>query len=104
MKEQFKKELKEKIKPGVKASDLKKLKRSKSADDIPSAPASVPLAKTQSNPPNQLLTDQLKEKQQEIEKLREQLETTNTELKSLQETHSSVLDDNLSLKHQSLKD
>src|ERR687884_758648 len=32
---EFQKELKEKIKPGVKASDLKKLKRSKSAGDIP---------------------------------------------------------------------
>ena len=40
---EFQKELKEKIKPGVKASDLKKLKRSKSAGDIPKAPTSPAL-------------------------------------------------------------
>ena len=47
-------ELKEKVKAGVKPSDLKKLKRSKSADDIPAAPPlpkAVPLSKSQSNPP-----------------------------------------------------
>src|SRR5438477_177670 len=127
MKENLQKELKEKVKEGVKPSDLKKLKRSKSADDIsPSSPSSLPLKKSQSqseiplnqpsskeqisnlkeqvkfhaetasnylkslqtsqarvseleeelndNPPNQLLQDQLKVKQKEIEDLREKLE------------------------------
>ena len=32
------KEILEKVKPGTKPSDIRKLKRSKSADDIPSAP------------------------------------------------------------------
>lgn len=52
------KELKEKVKEGVKPSDLKKLKRSKSDSDIsqilpaPPLPQSVPLSKSQSNPLN----------------------------------------------------
>jgi len=154
-KQALQQELKEKVKAGVKPSDLKKLKRSKSADDIPQTPASVPLKKSQSqleiplqpslkeqitqlqeqvhfhaetaanylkslqasqarvseleeelknNPPNQLLQDQLQTKQQEIEKLREKLEVKNEELNSLKAQHSSVLDSNLELKHQSLKD
>jgi len=37
-KDQLQKELKDKVKPGIKPSHLKKLKRSKSADDIPPAP------------------------------------------------------------------
>ena len=71
MKDQFQKELKEKLKEGVKPSELKKLKRSKSTGDIPIAP---PL------PPNSLLQDQLKEKQKQIENLRQQLESVSQEL------------------------
>ncbi|CAH1755712.1 4965_t:CDS:1 [Entrophospora sp. SA101] len=49
-KENLQKELLEKVKPGVKASDLKKLKRSKSADDIPASPTSnIPLKKSHSH-------------------------------------------------------
>ncbi len=154
-KQDLQKELKEKIKPGVKASDLKKLKRSKSADDIPKAPPlpiSIPLTKSQSNPPlndpkypytslisqqeeldklkkettaksdtikllrqkikelektnppNQLLTDQLTNKQKEVETLRKKLEEKNEELKTLKTEQSNLLDTNLTLKHQSLKD
>ena len=154
-KQKLQQELLEEVKEGVKPSDLKKLKRSKSADDIPSPSTPIPLKKTQSqleipltqpnskeqisnlkeqvkfhaetaanylkslqssqarvselegkikNPPSSLLQDQLKEKQKEVEKLREQLEEKNEELEKLKETHSSVLDDNLTLKHQSLKD
>src|SRR5256885_6165270 len=48
-KEQFQKELLENVIEGVKPSDLKKLKRSKSADDIPASPTSnIPLQKSQS--------------------------------------------------------
>lgn len=151
-KQQLQKELKEKVKEGVKPSDLKKLKRSKSADDIPSSPAqSVPLKKSQSqleiplqpslkeqviqlqdqvkfhsetaanyltslqtsqarvselekNPPSQLLQDQLKEKQKEVENLRKKLEDKNEELKTLKAEQSNLLDTNLILKHQGLKD
>jgi len=78
-KEELKKELLEKIKPGVKASDLKKLKRSKSADDISQIPDPPPLPNN--NPPNHLLQDQLKEKQKQIEQLKKDLETISTELK-----------------------
>src|SRR3954453_13834722 len=52
-KQDLQQELLEKEKPGVKASDLKKLKRSKSADDIPSAPPlpTVPLNRSKSQEP-----------------------------------------------------
>lgn len=156
-KSQLQKELKEKVREGIKPSDLKKLKRSKSADDIPaSSTPNVPLKKSQSqleipltqpsskqqisqlqeqvkfhaetasnylqslqtsqakvgeleeklknNPPNALLTEQLKVKQKEVEDLRKQLEEKNEELKTLNQKQSTLLDDNLSLKHQSLKD
>jgi len=151
-KDQFQQELNQKVKPGVKPSDLKKLKRSKSADDIPATPTSVPLSKSKSqepfndpqypyttltsqqqtieklekestaksdtikllrkkiedlekdNPPNQLLQDQLSEKQKDLESLRAKLETTTAELNALKKNHSNLLDDNLTLKHQSLKD
>jgi uncharacterized phage infection (PIP) family protein YhgE len=68
-KEQLQQELQEKVKEGIKPSDIKKLKRSKSANDIPTAP------------PLPLINDQLKEKQQEVENLRKKLEESNTKLK-----------------------
>ena len=109
-KQELQKELKEKVKEGIKPSHLKKLKRSKSEGDIPKAPPLPTSAqitqlqqqvkfhaetaanylkslqvsqakvseleeKLKSNPPSQLLQDQLKEKQQQIENLRKQLET-----------------------------
>jgi len=155
-KQDLQKELKEKVKEGVKPSQLKKLKRSKSDSDLPPSPKSQPLQHSKSqleiplnqpsskeqitnlkeqvkfhaetasnylkslqssqakvseletqiknNPPAQLLTDQLQEKQKEIEELRKRLEETNQELNSLKKNHSSLLDTNLSLKHQGLKD
>ena len=70
IKEQFQKELLENVTEGVKPSDLKKkLKRSKSADDI-----------VNNNPPTPLLQDQLKVKQSEIELLRKQKEELNSKL------------------------
>lgn len=122
-KSELQKELKEKVKEGVKPSDLKKLKRSKSADDV----ANIPLPpkepdnkypytqlvsqtqeidelkketkaksdtikllrdkieKLESSPPRPLLAEQLKEKQKEIETLREQLETAHTTKSQLQQ-------------------
>jgi hypothetical protein len=74
-KQELQKELKDKVKPGVKPSHLRKLKRSKSEGDIPQAPPlpqSTPLSKSQSNPP---LTEtkypytQLISQQQTLEKL-----------------------------------
>src|SRR5438309_1774994 len=94
------KELLTEVKEGVKPSDLKrKLKRSRSLGDIPSAPPPPPnleqentqlkteltkitqqlkeLHNNPTNPPTPLLTDQLKEKQKEIETLRANLEKAN---------------------------
>jgi chromosome segregation ATPase len=150
------KELKEKVKEGIKPSHLKKLKRSKSVDDIPASPTQpLPLNRSKSqleiplqpslkdqvlqlqdqvkfhsetaanylsslqtsqakvndlesqiknNPPNQLLQDQLSEKQKSIENLTKKLEETNSELNAIKATNSNLLDDNLTLKHQGLKD
>jgi molecular chaperone GrpE (heat shock protein) len=139
-KQQLQKELKEKIKPGTKPSDIK-LKKSKSDGDLPKTKTqsftepkypyttlsqSEELTKLQketvaksdtikllrkkieeleqNNPPNALLTDQLKEKQKELENLREKLELTHQELTTLKKEQSTLLDTNLELKHQSLKD
>jgi len=75
-KQELQKEIKEKVKPGVKPSDLRKLKKSKSTGDIPKAPPSpaqsTPLTRGQSNQP---LTEvkypytTLISQQQELEKL-----------------------------------
>jgi hypothetical protein len=85
-KQELQKEIKDKVKPGVKPSDLKKLKRSKSADDV------------SNNPPTQLLLDQLQEKQKQIEELKEKLEENQTFSSSLE------LDNSLLARHQNLKD
>jgi hypothetical protein len=88
------KELLENVKEGVKPSDLKrKLKRSKSADDIAQISA-APL------PPDHLLHDQLKEKQTEIETLRTNLETANQALKEIKQ----LLDNSLEARTNALKD
>ena len=71
-KQELQKELKEKVKAGVKPSDIKKLKRSKSADDIP-------------NPPTPLLADQLTQKQKQIESLTKESETKSTTIRLLRE-------------------
>src|SRR3954447_8767517 len=78
-KQDLQKELLEKVKPGVKASHLKKLKRSKSEGDIPKAPSlptqSTPLTRSQSNQP---ITEvkypytTLISQQQELEKLQKE--------------------------------
>src|SRR3954462_10842062 len=83
-KDELQKELKEKVTAGVKPSDIKKLKRSKSTGDIPNAiPNPLP-------PPN-LLKDQLTQKQKDLESLIKKLEETNQELKATKQQ----LDDSL---------
>jgi len=101
-KEQLQQEIKEKVKPGVKPSEirssrrtsivgdqLKKLKRSKSVSDIPNSnipvppppPQSIPLTKSQSNPP---FTDTkypyttLISQQQEIDQLTKESQAKST--------------------------
>jgi predicted RNase H-like nuclease (RuvC/YqgF family) len=140
MKDQLQKELKEKVKFGIKPSDLKKLKRSKSVGDIPKAPPlpnSTALNRSKSaqelEPTNSkieqleskistlelklevsqreigelkaekqaaltqksLFAEQLKEKQKDLESLRQQLETRNS---------TQELDQSLTKRHQNLKD
>ena len=112
---EFQKELNEKIKPGVKASDLKKLKRSKSADDLPAVPVSpttriknledeisvlalqletserekevleVENKQFKQNPPTPLLQEQLKEKQKEVEELRKHKEDSAKQIGQLKD-------------------
>jgi chromosome segregation ATPase len=62
-KEQLQKELKEKVKEGVKPSDIKRLKRSKSADDITQIPTAPPLPNQSCPycPPLKLQTSELKD-------------------------------------------
>jgi len=115
-KDQLQKELKEKVKEGVKPSYLKKLKRSKSDGDIShqreknlddlkvknlelekqleqTTQALSELTKIhQDNPPSYLLQEQLKEKQQQIEELRQQREETNSKLtETLTELDNSLI-------------
>jgi len=54
-KQDLQKELQEKVIPGVKPSDLRKLKRNKSADDITNIPVAPPL------PNNQLAIEKLQQ-------------------------------------------
>jgi chromosome segregation ATPase len=115
-KEQYQKELLEKVKPGVKPSDLRKLKKSKSADDLPEpSPSRLSELETKNQeleeqltltsqaldeltkisqgniPPASLLKEQLTEKQKEVESLREKLETTNLKLsETTQELDNSL--------------
>src|SRR5437016_4044461 len=97
-KQELQKELKEKVQPGVKPSDLrrqskgddlKKLKRSKSADDIPSSPLqSVPLTKSQSNPPLTAVKypyTQLVSQTQEIDKLKKETQAKSDTIKLLRD-------------------
>ena len=129
MKDQLQKEIKEKVKPGVKPSQLRKSRSLSSIPKAPPLPKSTPLTKSKSAEelqPNsskieqletkiatlelkleisqrdlvekdaekQLFQDQLKEKQSQIENLRERLETSSTQ----------ELDQSLIKRHQNLKD
>jgi chromosome segregation ATPase len=92
----FQQELKDKIKAGVKPSNLKKLKRSKSADDV-GVKGQENLI--ENNPPTQLLQDQLQEKQKEVESLRSKLELTHQQLTAT----TQELDNSLQARYQALK-
>jgi chromosome segregation ATPase len=80
-KDQFQQELIETVTEGIKPSTIKKLKKSKSADDIQNH-----------NPPTPLLQEQLKVKQQEIELLRKQKEELSQKLtETTQQLDNSLL-------------
>ena len=96
-KQDLQKELKEKVKEGVKPSDLKKLKRSKSADDIPSSLTpnpSLPRSKSQleiplsPNKDRQIssLEDELTTERKRVSSLREDLNNSQTKVKELNQT------------------
>src|ERR1043165_8083807 len=91
-KDNLQKELLEKVKPGTKPSDLRKLKRSKSADDIPLAPSSIPLKRSQSQ--LEILVAQQPSSKEQITQLQEQVkfhaETAANYLQSLQTSQSKV--------------
>lgn len=126
MKEQFQKELKEKIIEGVKPSDIRKLKKSKSTGDIPKAPplpTATPLSKSKSSEttsfkdPNYPYTT-LVSQQEELEVLRKETETKSTtisllrkkienleeKLKEPTQPTNTELDQHLISRHKSLKD
>src|SRR5215208_6672013 len=90
-KQQLQKELLEKVKPGTKPSQLKKLKRSKSEGDIPKAPPlpkSTPLSKSQSNPSTTEVKypyTQLISQQQIIEKLEKETTAKSDTIKLLRQ-------------------
>lgn len=90
-KQDLQKELLEKVKPGTKPSDIRKLKRSKSADDIPSAPPlpqSTPLRKSHSEIPTQSSSKPTITQLQE--QVRFHAETAQNYLKSLQVSQAKV--------------
>src|SRR5918912_1068151 len=95
-KQDLQKEILAKVKPGTKPSDLKKLKRSKSADDIPQAPpspGSVPLSKSQSQ---QSFSDKkypyttLISQQEELEKLRKETIAKSDTIKVLRKKNEEL--------------
>jgi DNA repair exonuclease SbcCD ATPase subunit len=110
-------ELKEKVKPGIKPSQLK---RSKSAESIP-LPPPPPLTKSKSaeNIPLQpSLSEQVKQLKQDLvfsqntaqnylqrlQKLEPELDNLKEELKALQATNTQLVDKNNELRLQALKD
>jgi endonuclease/exonuclease/phosphatase (EEP) superfamily protein YafD len=101
-KQDLQKELLEKVKPGTKPSHLKKLKRSKSADDIPASP---PQEKQITN-----LQEQVKFHSQTAANYLKSLQTSQAKVIELEErlksspTNSEELDNSLIARHQNLKD
>src|SRR5438874_5370109 len=93
-KQDLQKELKEKVKEGLKPSDLKKLKRSKSADDIPTSlvPPTPPLKKSHSQ--LEIPTPTQPSKDQIIKQLKQDLlftqNTANNYLQSLQSAQAQI--------------
>src|SRR3954465_7785261 len=85
-KQDLQKELKEKVKEGVKPSDLRKLKRSKSAGDIPKAPLpkSTPLVKSKSAQELEPTSSKIEELETKISVLELKLEVSQREIKGLE--------------------
>src|SRR4051812_39768276 len=123
-KQDLQKELKDKVKPGVKPSELKKIKRSKSEGDIPKTsplPNSVPLKKSQSQLEPLTQSNSKPSISQLQAQVRFHTQTAQNYLKSLQVSQARVseleeklknkplsqleeLDNSLLARHRSLKD
>src|SRR6185369_707652 len=86
-KQDLQKELKEKVKEGIKPSDLKKLKRSKSADDIPTSSTNPPLQKSKSQ--LEIPLSNQPTLQQKISALQDELTTERKRVSSLREDLAS---------------
>jgi molecular chaperone GrpE (heat shock protein) len=92
MKEQFQKELLEKVKEGIKPSTVRKLKKSKSADDVITPTADIPLKK--SNSQLEIPVTQQPSPQEQIINLKNSVkfhaQTATNYLHSLQTTQAKV--------------
>ena len=119
MTKELQKELKEKVREGIKPSDLKKLKRSKSEGDIPKAsplPKSIPLTKSKSTQELESVSPSREELETQISVLELKLETAQREIaekeaekqalqeKLAQPQNYQELDQNLFARHKNLKD
>ena len=112
MKQELQKELKEKVREGIKPSDLKKLKRSKSAGDIPKVPPlpnSVPVSRSKSNsfndpkyPYTTLIAQQeeLEQLRKEIQRITELLNKSESQTKTKSETIALLRKKNESLEQE----
>jgi septal ring factor EnvC (AmiA/AmiB activator) len=105
MKQEHQAELKEKIKEGVKPSDLKKLKRSRSAGDIPKAPplpTSTPLVKSKSAEQLETTPSKIEQLETQITVLELKLEVQKREIQENQASQA-FLKDQLQTKQQALE-
>ena len=115
-KQDLQKELKEKVKEGIKPSDLKKLKRSKSADDIPTSSTNPPLQKSKSqleiplsNQPTlqqkiSALQDELTTERKRVSSLREDLASSQGKNKQSAQRISELEDSILELRVEKIKE
>ena len=115
-KQDLQKEIKEKVKEGIKPSDLKKLKRSKSADDIPTSSTNPPLQKSKSqleiplsNQPTlqqkiSALQDELTTERKRVSSLREDLASSQGKNKQSAQRISELEDSILELRVEKIKE
>ena len=92
-KENLQQELLEKVKPGTKPSDIRKLKRSKSADDIPAPLNSTPLNRSKSQEPfadEKYPYTTLISQSQELEQLKKESEAKSTTISLLRKKISEL--------------
>jgi len=107
-------ELKAKVKAGIKPSDLKKLKKSKSLSDLPTSSTNPPLKKSQSQleiplPPNlkqqiSALQDELTTERKRVDLLREDLASAQAKNKQLKAKTSQLADEILELRVEKIKE